>query len=53
MEVHLSNVYAREEFRQKLVTAAVMDGVVCGLGWRGYLAALDALVPMLQERAKS
>ena len=53
MEVHLSNVHAREEFRQNLVTAPVMDGVVCGLGWRGYLAALDALVPMLQERTKS
>ncbi len=52
MEVHLSNVHARESFRQNLVTAPVMDGVVCGLGWRGYLAALDALVPMLQERAQ-
>jgi len=53
MEVHLSNVHAREPFRHNLVTAPVMDGVVCGLGWRGYLAALDALVPMLQERQKS
>lgn len=51
MEVHLSNVHARESFRHNLVTAPVMDGVVAGLGWRGYLAALDALVPMLQERA--
>ncbi len=50
MEVHLSNVHAREEFRHNLVTAPIMDGVVAGLGWRGYLAALDALVPMLQER---
>ncbi len=50
MEVHLSNVHAREEFRHRLVTAPIMDGVVAGLGWRGYLAALDALVPMLQER---
>ena len=50
MEVHLSNVHAREGFRHNLVTAPIMDGVVAGLGWRGYLAALDALVPMLQER---
>ncbi|MCY4617086.1 MAG: 3-dehydroquinate dehydratase [Chloroflexi bacterium] len=50
MEVHLSNVHAREHFRHNLVTAPIMDGVVAGLGWRGYLAALDALVPMLQER---
>lgn len=50
MEVHLSNVHSREEFRHTLVTAPIMDGVVAGLGWRGYLAALDALVPMLQER---
>lgn len=50
MEVHLSNVHAREAFRHNLVTAPIMDGVVTGLGWRGYLAALDALVPMLQER---
>ena len=49
VEVHISNVYARESFRHTSVTAPVMNGVVIGLGWRGYLAALDALVGLLQE----
>lgn len=50
VEVHLSNVHAREEFRHRLVLSPVVDGVVAGLGWRGYLGALDALVAILQER---
>lgn len=50
MEVHLSNVHAREQFRHNLVLSPVVDGVVAGLGWRGYLAALDALVPIIQDR---
>lgn len=49
VEVHLTNIFAREEFRQTSVTAPVMQGVVSGLGWRGYLAALDALVGLLHE----
>ena len=49
VEVHLSNIYAREEFRHRSVLAPVMNGVVAGLGWRGYLAALDALVGLLHE----
>ena len=52
MEVHLSNVHAREPFRHNLVLSPVVDGVVAGLGWRGYLAALDALVPILQDRSR-
>ncbi len=52
VEVHLSNIYSREGFRRESVTAPVMEGVVSGLGWRGYLAALDALIGMLHE-AKS
>lgn len=52
MEVHLSNVHAREPFRHDLVLSPVVDGVVAGLGWRGYLAALDALVPILQDRSR-
>lgn len=50
VEVHISNVHAREEFRHNLVLSPVVDGVVAGLGWRGYLGALDALVAILQER---
>ena len=53
VEVHISNIYARESFRRDSVTAASVDGVVIGLGWRGYLAALDALIGMLHEKNAS
>ena len=49
VEVHISHVHAREEFRRTSVTAPATDGFVAGLGWRGYLAALDALVGLLHE----
>lgn len=49
IEVHLSNIYAREEWREKSVIAPVAKGQISGLGWRGYLAALEALVGLLRE----
>jgi 3-dehydroquinate dehydratase-2 len=52
VEVHISNVYAREEFRHTLVLSAVCKGVITGLGWRGYLYALDTLVETLKEGTK-
>ncbi|MFC2058965.1 type II 3-dehydroquinate dehydratase [Chloroflexota bacterium] len=51
IEVHLSNIYAREEFRQKSVIAPIAWGQISGLGWRGYLAALEILVALVQESA--
>ena len=50
IEVHLSNIYAREEFRQISVISAVALGCISGLGWRSYAFALQALVGILQDR---
>ena len=48
-EVHLSNVYAREEWRHKLVMSPIARGVVSGFGWRGYVAALEMLAGLHRE----
>lgn len=48
VEVHISNIYAREEWRAKSVIAPVAKGQISGLGWRGYLAALLLLVSELK-----
>jgi 3-dehydroquinate dehydratase-2 len=51
IELHVSNVHAREDFRHHSYMAPVCVGVICGFGAAGYEIAFDAIVPLLQKRA--
>ena len=50
IEVHISNVHTREEFRHTSVTVPVCNGQVVGLGLNGYLYAMEALKDMLKNK---
>jgi 3-dehydroquinate dehydratase-2 len=48
VEVHISNIHAREEFRSKTVTGRAARGVITGLGFAGYLLAMEFLIDLDQ-----
>jgi 3-dehydroquinate dehydratase-2 len=50
VEVHLSNIYARESFRQHSVLSGACAGVVSGFGARSYVLGLDALIGIVEGR---
>ena len=50
IEVHLSNIYAREDWRTESVIAPVAKGQISGLGWQGYVAALQILAGELKVK---
>ena len=51
IEVHISNIHARDEYRRHSVVADMAVGQIAGFGWRGYLYALDFLVAHIGERS--
>ncbi|HEY8424708.1 MAG TPA: type II 3-dehydroquinate dehydratase [Limnochordales bacterium] len=53
IEVHLSNVFAREGFRQRMVTAGACSGVIMGFGGQSYVLALRAAVEMVRQQERN
>ena len=52
IEVHISNIYKREEFRQKSLISGIVDGGIFGLGDNGYILAIIAMQNMLKNENK-
>lgn len=50
IEVHLSNIHARERWRSRSVIADVAQGQIAGFGWRSYTAAIEILAGLIQDR---
>ena len=49
IELHITNIYNREDFRQKSLISKVANGVICGFGAEGYIMALDAIKNILSK----
>ena len=49
IELHISNIYNREEFRHKSLISKVANGVICGFGIEGYLMSLNAMNKLLNK----
>ena len=49
IELHISNIYKREEFRHKSMISSAVTGIICGLGTNGYILAINAMQELLKN----
>ena len=49
IELHISNIHKREEFRQKSLISGVVNGIICGFGINGYILAINAMHELLEN----
>ena len=49
IEIHLSNIYNREDFRKKSITSEGVDGIICGFGSLGYILAIEAMRNLIKN----
>ena len=52
IELHISNIYKREEFRHKSLISDVVTGIICGLGTHGYILAINSIYEMISNGNK-
>ena len=50
IEIHLSNIYKREDYRKKSITAEGVDGLICGFGSTSYILAIEAINRLIDKK---
>ena len=50
IEIHLSNIYNREEYRKKSITSEGVDGLICGFGGESYILAIEAIYKLIYKK---
>ena len=49
IEIHLSNIYSREEYRKKSITSEGVHGLICGFGGKSYLLGIEAICKLIYK----
>ena len=49
IEIHLSNIYSREEYRKKSITSEAMNGLICGFGRDSYILGIQAIIKLIDN----
>ena len=50
IEIHISNIYSREDYRRKSITSEAVNGLICGFGENGYILAIDAIKNLIYNK---